>query len=80
MMRDPDLRRPPTNGHTRTLVLPSGGTLEIPMPTSKSTKIVVKPPKGLGESIHESRAPLFVGVLVGVAIGGGLVWWALRKA
>lgn len=79
MMRDPDLTRPPTSGHFRSLVLPSGGSLEIPLPSSKQTRITVKPPKGLGESVHESKLPLFIGVACGLAIGIGVTIWVLRR-
>lgn len=79
MMRDPDLRRAPTGGSTRSLVLPSGGTLEIPMPATKQTHITVKPPRGLGEAMHESKWPLVLGVAVGIAIGVGATYWLLRR-
>jgi hypothetical protein len=79
MMRDPDLTRAPTSGHFRSLELPSGGSLEIPLPSSKQTRITVKPPKGLGESVHESKLPLIIGVAVGVAIGVGATYWILRR-
>jgi hypothetical protein len=63
----------------RDLVLPSGGTLQIPLPSAKSGRITVKPPKGLGESVHESKLPLIIGVAVGVAIGVGATYWILRR-
>ena len=49
------------------------------MPSSKQTRITVKPPKGLGESVHESKLPLIIGVAVGVAIGVGATYWILRR-
>jgi hypothetical protein len=81
MMNDPDLQRPPTHGDVRVLVLPSGGTVEIPMPRSKSRTIAIKPPsRGLSDFAHGSSAmPIVIGVLVGAAIGGAVVWYVARR-
>jgi hypothetical protein len=81
MMNDPDLQRPPTSGDVRVLVLPSGGTIEIPMPRSKSRSIAIKPPsRGLSDFAHGSSVmPIVIGVLVGAAIGGAVVWYVARR-
>lgn len=75
-LQDPDLQRPVTHGDVRVLVLPSGGTIEIPMPKSKSKGIVIKPPsRGLSDFAHGSSAmPIILGVVAGAIIGGAIVW------
>jgi hypothetical protein len=75
-LQDPDLQRPVSKGDTRVLVLPSGGTVEIPMPKSKSRAITINPPsRGLSDFAHgSSMMPIVVGVLVGAVIGGAIVW------
>jgi hypothetical protein len=80
MMRDPDLQRPPTSGDVRVLVLPSGGTVEIPMPKSKSRAITIKPPASAfrGSAGGSITMPVILGVAVGVAVGGAIVWLVLR--
>jgi hypothetical protein len=80
MMQDPDLARPPTHGDVRVLVLPSGGTVEIPMPKSKSRSIVIKPPSTLlGSAAGPSIAPVVIGVVVGLVVGGAVVWALSRR-
>jgi len=81
MMNDPDLQRPPTHGDVRVLVLPSGGTVEIPLPRSKSRAIAIKPPsRGLSGLAHGSSvAPIVIGVLVGAVIGGVVVWYVAKR-
>ena len=79
-LQDPDLQRPVTSGDVRVLVLPSGGTVEIPMPKSKSRSITIKPPsRGLSDFAHGSSAmPVVIGVVVGAIVGGAIVW-AIHK-
>ena len=80
-LQDPDLQRPVTQGDVRVLVLPSGGTVEIPMPRSKTRAITIKPPsRGLSDFAHGSSVmPVVLGVVVGAIIGGAIVW-AVTKA
>lgn len=75
-LQDPDLQRPVSKGDVRTLVLPSGGTIEIPLPRSKRTGLTINPPsRGLSDFAHgSSMMPIVVGVLVGAVIGGAIVW------
>ncbi len=64
----------------RVLVLPSGGTVEIPMPNSKRKGIAIRPPSPmLRGAMGTSYTPVVIGLLVGVAIGGGVVWWLSRR-
>jgi hypothetical protein len=80
-LQDPDLQRPVTKGDVRTLVLPSGGTVEIPMPKSKQKGIIINPPsRGLADFAGggSSMMPVVIGVLVGAAIGGAIVWAITR--
>lgn len=80
MMKDPDLQRPPTEGDIRVLVLPSGGTVEIPMPKSKSRAISIKPPSAAFRgSLGPSITPVVIGVVVGLAIGGATMWWLVNR-
>ena len=80
-LQDPDLQRPVTKGDVRVLVLPSGGTVEIPMPKSKSKGITINPPSrgiaGFAEG-GSSLMPVVIGVVVGAAIGGAIVWMMVR--
>lgn len=79
-LHDPDLQRPVTSGDIRVLVLPSGGTVEIPMPKSKSRAITIKPAASVFRGADGgSITPVVLGVVVGLAIGGGVVWWLLRS-
>lgn len=63
--------------NTRTLYLPDGGTLEIPLPGS-SARFEMNP---VSLSLADgSRLPaLLIGALVGVGIGIGVTVWYLRS-
>lgn len=79
-LQDPDLQRPATQGDVRVLVLPSGGTVEIPMPKSKSRAIAIKPPSAAFRgSLGPSAMPIVIGVIVGLAVGGAAVWWLTHR-
>jgi hypothetical protein len=71
-----------TKGDVRTLVLPSGGTVEIPMPKSKQKGIVINPPsQGLADFAGGSSImPVVIGVVVGAVVGGAIVWALTRRA
>jgi len=80
-LQDPDLSRAPTRGDVRTLVLPSGGTVEIPMPKSKQKGITINPPsRGLADFAGggSSVMPVVIGVVAGAIIGGAIVWALTR--
>ena len=63
---------------TRTLYLPHGGTVQIPMPGSRA-RFAVNPPSVLAESDGTSRIPtLIIGLAVGLAIGAVAVWYWKR--
>lgn len=67
------------DGGTRTLVLPDGGTMEIPLPGSRA-RFVMKPGKMFGESpACPARLTLFVGITLGLLVGAGAAVWYLRS-
>jgi hypothetical protein len=56
--------------NTRTLVLPNGGTMDIPLPGS-TARFAMKPPSALAaaETCPHLAPTILIGVLVGVAVG-----------
>jgi len=64
------------NERTRTLFLPHGGTVAIPMPGSKA-RFAVNPPSVLAESDGTSRLPtVLIGIAIGIAIGAtAVLYW-----
>ena len=65
--------------NTRTLRLPDGGTIEIPLPGSNA-RFEMNPVASLSFVDGSSRLPtLLVGALVGAGIGIGLTVWYLRS-
>lgn len=67
------------NEQTRTLYLPHGGTLEIPLPGSKA-RFSINPATALAESDGSSRLPsIMIGVVIGVAIGAAAAAWYFKK-
>ena len=63
------------NERTRTLILPHGGTVQIPMPGSKA-RFAVNPPSVLADSDGSSRLPtILIGIAIGCAIGAAAVWY-----
>lgn len=63
--------------NTRTLVLPSGGTISIPLPGS-SGRFELKPPTVFADATGSPRISLFVGLVLGVAIGVAATAWYLK--
>lgn len=80
-LQDPDLRRPVSRGDVRTLVLPSGGTIEVPLPKSKRREITINPAsRGLAEAATGSSIlPVVFGIVAGAVIGGAIVWAIYRN-
>lgn len=65
--------------NTRTLRLPDGGTMEIPLPGSNA-RFEMNPSASLSFADGSSRLPtLLVGALVGAGVGIGLTVWYLRS-
>jgi hypothetical protein len=65
--------------NTRTLYLPNGGTLEIPLPGSNA-RFEVNPPSALSFADGGSRLPtLVVGVLLGAVAGTAITVWYLNS-
>lgn len=63
----------------RKLFLPSGGSIEIPMPGSKGS-LTIKQGSMLRDAALSSRAPvLLIGVVIGVAVGATAVAWHYRS-
>ena len=61
--------------NVRTLVLPHGGTVDIPLPGSKA-RFSMNPPSVLAESDGTSRLPtVLVGIAIGIAVGAAAVWY-----
>jgi len=58
------------SSNTRTLVLPNGGTMDIPLPGS-AARFAMKPPSALAaaEACPRMIPTIAVGILIGVAVG-----------
>ena len=56
--------------NTRTLILPNGGTMEIPLPGSVA-RFAMKPPSALAsaESCPRMVPTIAVGLILGIAVG-----------
>ncbi|MBV8722253.1 MAG: hypothetical protein JO277_08895 [Candidatus Eremiobacteraeota bacterium] len=67
-----------SDGNVRTLVLPDGGTVDIPLPDSRS-RFVVKSGGILSEAPGRTFPTLLVGVVLGVAVGIGATAWYFRS-
>lgn len=79
-MNDPDLRRPPTDSDVRTLVLPGGGSIQIPMPGSKAAPSIRRASSFAdADSCPHLGATVIVSVVVGVAIGATVTAWVLHR-
>lgn len=64
--------------NTRTLYLPDGGTMEIPLPGSNAR--FEMNPAGVLAFAGGSRLPtLLLGALIGTGIGIGVTVWYLRS-
>lgn len=67
------------NGNVRTLTLPSGGTIDIPLPGSKS-EFAIHQPSILHDSDGNTNVPLLVaGIVIGVAVGVAATTWYMRR-
>jgi hypothetical protein len=68
-----------SDGNTRTLSFPNGGTMEIPLPGSKA-RFAMKPGSILSDSpACPTRATLIAGVVLGVALGVGVTAWYVSR-
>lgn len=67
-----------SDGNVRTLRLPDGGTLDIPLPGSRA-RFSVKSGGILGETAEHTFPTLFIGIVLGVAVGVGATAWYLRS-
>jgi hypothetical protein len=69
----------PSDGNTRKLVFPNGGTMDIPLPGSKA-RFAMRPGGMLADSEScPARLTLIVGIVLGVAVGVGATAWYLRS-
>lgn len=71
---------PPTSGNVRTLILPSGGTMDIPLPGTKA-RFAIRRQSVLSSPGTWSRVPtILVCLTVGAAIGvGATAWYYSRR-
>ena len=67
-----------SDGNVRTLVLPDGGTLTIPLPGSKA-RFAHKPGGLLAESASRTVPTLLIGIVLGAAVVAGVVVWRKRR-
>jgi hypothetical protein len=68
-----------SDGNVRTLVLPDGGTLTIPLPGSKA-RFAHKPGGLLAESESRTVPTLLIGIVLGAAVGAGVAVWCMRRS
>lgn len=69
---------PAPRGDVRTLILPNGGTLDIPLPGGRARFAIRQPSMLHGDG--GSRVPIVaVSVVLGVAIGVGAAAWYYRS-
>ena len=66
-----------SDGQTRTLYLPHGGTVEIPLPGSKA-RFAIKPSSVLADSGGSRLPTILLGLAVGFAMGAAVVWYWKR--
>jgi hypothetical protein len=64
--------------NTRTLYLPNGGTMEIPLPGS-TARFEMNPGGALAFADGSRMPPLLLGALIGAGIGIGVTVWYLRS-
>ncbi len=67
-----------SDGNVRTLVLPDGGTLTIPLPGSRA-RFAHKPGGLLAESEAHTVPTLVIGIVLGAAVGAGVAVWCMRR-
>lgn len=70
----------PSDGNTRTLSFPNGGTMDIPLPGSKA-RFAMRPGSMLASSEScPTKIVLITGIVLGVAVGVGVAaWYHSRK-
>lgn len=70
----------PSDGNTRTLTFPNGGTMQIPLPGSKA-RFEMRPGSALSDApACPARTSLVIGLVLGVAVGvGAAAWWMSRR-
>ena len=65
--------------NTRTLYLPDGGTVQIPLPGSNG-RFEMTPPSALAFAGGDSRLPtLMIGILLGATAGVAVTAWYLNR-
>jgi hypothetical protein len=64
--------------NTRTLYLPNGGTMEIPLPGS-TARFEMNPGGALAFADGSRMPTLLLGALIGAGIGIGVTVWYLRS-
>lgn len=67
-----------SDGNVRTLVLPDGGTLTIPLPGSKA-RFIHKPGSLLADSESRPIPTLVIGIVLGAAVGAGVAVWYMGR-
>lgn len=64
-------------GQVRTLRLPHGGTVQIPLPGSKA-RFAINPSSVLADGGPSRLPSILLGVAVGFAVGAAVVWYWKR--
>lgn len=68
-----------SDGNTRTLSFPNGGTMDIPLPGSKA-RFAMKPGSVLSDSDScPAKVTLFAGIVLGLAVGVGVTAWYVSR-
>lgn len=68
-----------SDGNTRTLMFPNGGTMAIPLPGSKA-RFMMKPGSVLSDSAScPARITLLAGIVLGLAVGVGVTAWYVSR-
>lgn len=67
-----------SDGHVRTLILPSGGTMDIPLPGTNIQRFAIRPGNTLSDATHSPKLSLVIGLVLGAAIGVGVTVWYLK--
>jgi hypothetical protein len=67
-----------SDGNVRTLMLPDGGTLDIPLPGSRA-RFAIKSGGFLADGPTPRVPTMLICVVLGVAVGVGATAWYLRR-